>query len=123
MPEEIRQLKPLQDVIKDHVLAALEACGGHVVKTAGVLHLSPKTVYNMLGRWRIPTPRRKLQDSKKSQESNLQESPKTSKIDEPTREDVTEFLETTGLKKPSLKRARIHTKKEVDRPAHTPKRR
>jgi transcriptional regulator of acetoin/glycerol metabolism len=47
----IDTVRPLDDVIREHVLGALTTCGGDKMRTAKALKIARSTLYRMLEEW------------------------------------------------------------------------
>jgi len=118
---ETVQTAYLKNVIKAYVLATFKAHNNHVVKTAGALGLSPKTVYTMLNRWgmKLKRGRPKKVEALANPGEDVAATIESSIATENNREnleshdvDVTGFLAT---KKPNLKRARIRKRSKRSR--------
>jgi transcriptional regulator of acetoin/glycerol metabolism len=56
-PRKLPDLPGLDEVLREHVLHVLEACGGNGRKAARILDIDRKTLYSMLRRWRAQPPR------------------------------------------------------------------
>jgi two-component system repressor protein LuxO len=51
-PASLADIKPLEDVIRKTVEAAIELCGGSIPRAAVALQVSPSTIYRRMEAWR-----------------------------------------------------------------------
>jgi transposase len=62
----------LDDVVKTHVLAALDLAGGNKAKAAGLLGVSIKTVYNHVNRYSTEVPAPVIANSVSSEGASVE---------------------------------------------------